>query len=60
MKDERKERESLLEDFKSLGLKNKRLEDKLKGKKKNPSKRIRLTENTQRDLDENKRKSNVS
>ena len=31
--DERKERELLLEDFKSLGLKNKKLEDELKGKK---------------------------
>ena len=46
VKDERKERESLLEDFKKLGLKNKRLEDELKGRKGNPSKRIKLTENT--------------
>ena len=46
VKDERKERESLLEDFKKLGLKNKRLEDELKGRKKNPSKRIKLIENT--------------
>ena len=45
-KDERKEWESLLEDFKKLGLKNKRLEDELKGRKGNPSKRIKLTENT--------------
>ena len=30
VKDERKEQELLLEDFKSLGLKNKRLEDDLK------------------------------
>ena len=30
VKDERKERELLLEDFKELGLKNKRLEDDLK------------------------------
>ena len=52
MKDERKERESLLEDFKKLGLKNKRLEDELKGRKRNPSKRIKLTENTQRELEE--------
>ena len=53
VKNERKERESLLEDFKKLGLKNKRLEDELKGKRKgNPSKRIKLTENTQRDLEE--------
>ena len=48
----RKERESLLEDFKKLGLKNKRLEDELKGRKGNPSKRIKLTENTQRELEE--------
>ena len=52
VKDERKERESLLEDFKKLGLKNKRLEDKMKGRKENPSKRIKLTENTQRELEE--------
>ena len=45
MKDERKERELLLKDFKSLGLKNKRLEDKMKGRKGNPDKRIKLTEN---------------
>ena len=50
VKDERKERELLLEDFKSLGLKNKRLEDELKGRKRNPSKRIKLTENAQREL----------
>ena len=30
VKDERRERESLLEDFKKLGLKNKRLKDELK------------------------------
>ena len=52
MKDERKERESLLEDFKSLGLKNTRLEDELKGKKGNPNKRIKLTKNAQRELEE--------
>ena len=55
MKDERKERKSLLEDFKKLGLKNKRLEDELKGRKRNPSKRIKLTENTQRELEEAKK-----
>ena len=62
VKDERKERELLLEDFKSLGLKNKRLEDELKGRKGNPGKRIKLTENIQRDLEKSrsKRKSNVS
>ena len=42
----------MLEDFKSLGLKNKRLEDELKGRKGNPGKRIKLTENIQRDLEE--------
>ena len=52
MKDERKERESLLEDFKKLGLKNKRLEDEMKGRKGSPSKRTKLTENTQRELEE--------
>ena len=46
VKDERKERESLLEDFKKLGLKNKRLKDELKGRKGNPNKRIKLKENT--------------
>ena len=44
MKDERRERELLLQDFKKLGLKNKRLEDELKGRKGNPSKRIKLRE----------------
>ena len=52
VKDERKERELLFQDYKKLGLKNKRLEDELKGKKGNPSKRIKLTENTQRELEE--------
>ena len=52
VKDERKERESLLEDFKKLGLKSKRLEDELKRRKGNPSKRIKLTKNTQKDLEE--------
>ena len=42
----------MLEDFKSLGLKNKKLEDEMKERKGNPSKRIKLTENTQRDLEE--------
>ena len=52
VKDERKERELQLEDFKSLGLKNKRLENELKGWKGNPSKRIKLTKNAQRELEE--------
>ena len=52
MKDKRKERELLLEDFKKLGIKNKRLEDDLKSKKGNPSKRIKLMESTQRELEE--------
>ena len=38
-----------------LGLKNKRLEDELKGRKGNPSKRIKLTKNTQRELEEAQR-----
>ena len=41
----------MLEDFKKLGLKNKRLEDELKGKKGNPSKMIKLTKNAQRELE---------
>ena len=57
LKDERKERESLLEDFKKLGLKNKRLEDELKGRKGNPRKRIKLTENTQRELEETQKQT---
>ena len=52
MKDERKERELLLKDFKKLGIKNKRLKDDLNSKKKNPNKRIKLTESTQRELEE--------
>ena len=52
VKDERRERELLLEDFKSLGLKNKRLEDEMKGRKGKPGKRIKLTKNIQRDLEE--------
>ena len=52
VKDERRERESLLEDFKKLGLKNKRFEDEMKGRKGNPSKRIKLMENTYRELEE--------
>ena len=38
VKDKRKERELLLEDFKQVGLKNNRLEDDLKGKGGRPSK----------------------
>ena len=52
VKEEKKERESLLEDFKKLGFKNKRLEDEMKGRKGNHSKRIKLTKNTQRELEE--------
>ena len=44
--------ELLLEDFKKLGIKNKRLEDDLKSKKRNASKRIKLTESTPRELEE--------
>ena len=42
----------MLEDFKKLGLMNKRFEDELKGRKGNPSKRIKLTKNTQKELEE--------
>ena len=52
VKDERKKRELLLEDFKKLGIKNKRLKDDLKSKKGNPSKRIKLTKSTQKELEE--------
>ena len=47
----------MLEDFKSLGFKNKRLEDELKGRKWNPDKRIKLTENIQRDLEETRKQA---
>ena len=57
VKDERKEQELLLEDFKSLGLKNKRLEDELKEKKGNPSKRIKLMKNAQRELEETRKQT---
>ena len=52
VKDERKKRELLLENFKKLGVKNRRLEDDMRSKKGNPSKRIKLTESTQRELKE--------
>ena len=52
VRDERKERELLLEDFKELGLKNKRLEDDLKDKGGRPSKRVKLMENSQKKLQE--------
>ena len=52
VKDERKEQELLLEDFKKLGVKNRRLEEDLKSKKGNPRKNIKLTESTQRELKE--------
>ena len=50
VKNERKEQELLLEDFKELGLKNKRLEDNLKGKRGRPSKRVKLMEDNQKKL----------
>ena len=52
VKDKRKERELLLEDFKELGLKNKRLEDDLKGKGGRPSKRVKLMEDSRKELQE--------
>ena len=56
VKDEKRERELLLQDFKKLGLKNKRLKDELKGKGGNLSKQIKLTESTQRELKEVQKK----
>ena len=50
VKDERKERELLLENFKELGLKNKRLENDLKGKGGKPSKRVKLIEDSRKEL----------
>ena len=50
VRDERKERELLLENFKELGLKNKRLEDDLKGKRGRPSKRVKLIEDSRKEL----------
>ena len=52
VKDERKERELLLEDFKELGLKNKRLDDDLEGKGGRPSKRVKLMEDSRKELQE--------
>ena len=52
VKDERKERELLLEDFKKLGLKNKILEDDLKGKGGRLSKRVKLMEDSRKELQE--------
>ena len=52
VKDERKEQGLLLEDFKELGLKNKRLEDDLKDKEDRPSKRVKLMEDSQKELQE--------
>ena len=40
----------MLEDFKELGLKNKRLEDDLKGKGGRPSKRVKLMEDSRKEL----------
>ena len=56
VKDERKEWELLLEDFKRLGLKNKRLEDELKGKSGRPSKRAKLMEDSQKELQRTQKK----
>ena len=64
VKDERRDRELLLEDFKSLGLKNKRLEDEMKGKEEKgtptrESSSQRTSEETSKKLG-SKRKSSVS
>ena len=50
VKDKRKERELLLEDFKELSLKNKRLKDDLKGKGGRSSKRVKLMEDNWKEL----------
>ena len=42
----------LLEDFKELGLKNKRLDDDLEGKGGRPSKRVKLMEDSRKELQE--------
>ena len=57
VKDKRKERELLLEDFKELSLKNKRLKDDLKGKGGRPSKRVKLMEDSQKELQEAQKKA---
>ena len=51
VKDEKRERKLLLQNFKRLGLKNKRLEDELKGKAGNLNKRIKLTKDSQKELE---------
>ena len=50
VKDERRERELLLENFKKLGLKNKRLKDELKGKGDRLSKRVKLMEDSRKEF----------
>ena len=50
VKEERKEQELLLKDFIELGLKNKRLEDDLKGQGGRPSKRVKLMEDSRKEL----------
>ena len=49
----------LLEDFKKLDLKNKRLEDNLKGKGRRPSKRVKLMEDSRKELQEVQKKAKV-
>ena len=49
VKNERKERELLLEDFKEMGL---LMEDDLKGKGGRPSKRVKLMEDSRKELQE--------
>ena len=52
IRDERKEQELLIKDFKELGLKNKRLEDDLKSKGGRPSKGVKLMEDSRKELQE--------
>ena len=42
----------MLKDFKKLGLKNKRLENDLKGKGRRPSKQVKLMEDSRKELQE--------
>ena len=44
VQDEKREQELLFHDFKKLGLKNKKLKDKLKSKTSNPNKRNKRNE----------------
>ena len=59
VEEERKEQELLLENFKELGLKNKRLEDDMKGKGSRPSKRVKLMKDSRKELQEAQKEAEV-